>query len=217
MSIKVLLADDHKILRESLRALLEREPDIAVVAEARTGLEAVKATRKARPDVAVMDVRMPEISGIEATRQICQEMPQVKVLGLSMHTETRELSEMLAAGARGYLSKHTASEELVLAIRTLASKGYYLSPSLAGKAAVSIINEKGAEQESAFAALSPREREVLQLLAEGHSARETATRLHLSVKTVHSHREHIRDKLDLHSQAELTKYAIREGLTSVDD
>lgn len=216
MSIAVLLADDHKIMRDGLRLLIEREPDMEVVGEAADGRRTVQLVRELSPDVVIMDVTMPHLNGLEATRQIVAEAPKVKVIALSMHSDRRFVAGMLRAGGSGYLLKDCAFEELVRAIRTVAANQTYLSPAITGIVVEDYVRHVSPRKLSAFSVLTPREREVLQLLAEGHTTREIASRLHTSVKTIETHRQHIMGKLGTSSVAELTKYAIREGLTSLD-
>ena len=216
MNIKVILADDHQILREALRALLAKEPDITVVGEAGNGRQSVQLARTLHPDVVVMDVAMPDMNGIDATRKITSVAPGTRVIALSMHSDKRFVKEMLRAGASGYLLKDCAMEELVLAIHAVMAKKVYFSPAIAGIVADEFVRRSEDADASPLAALSPREREVLQLLAEGHGAREIAGMIGVSVKTVETHRQHIMDKLDIHSIAELTKCAVREGLTRLD-
>jgi DNA-binding NarL/FixJ family response regulator len=216
MSIKVLLADDHRVFREGLRALLEKSADILVVGEAENGRAAVRLTRDLGPDVIVMDVSMPDLNGIEATRQISSRLPNTKVVALSMHADRRYVTEMLKAGARGYLLKDCTCEELVLAIRTTAAGKTYLSPAVADEVVKAFLSQAPElDGGTDGMALTNRQREVLQLLAEGHTTRQIALRLHVSIKTVETHRHQIMDKLNIHSVAELTKYAVREGLTSL--
>jgi DNA-binding NarL/FixJ family response regulator len=232
--MKVLLADDHRIVREGLKSLLAAQPDMQVVAEASDGRQAVEMARELAPDVVVMDVAMPQLNGIEATRQIAADEPGMKVVALSMHSDRRFVSEALKAGASGYVLKDGAFDELINAIRAVASDKVYLSPRVAGVVVEDYVrrlparaNAHGAQPASAapdeaaarrgaFDALTPREREVLQLMAEGYATKEVAHRLRVSVKTVETHRRQIMEKLDLHSVAELTKYAIREGLTTLE-
>jgi DNA-binding NarL/FixJ family response regulator len=216
MTIRVLLADDHKIVREGLRSLLEREPDIDVIAMADNGRMAVQLAGEIMPDVAVIDVAMPDMNGIEATRRICRENPEIKVLTLSMHSARRFVTEALSAGAKGYLLKDCASEELVRAIRTVAANETYLSPKVAGLIVKDYLKRSPESATAADSLLSTREREVLQLIAEGESTKEIAFTFGVSVKTVETHRQQIMRKLNLHSVAELTRYAIREGLTPLD-
>lgn len=215
MTIKVLLADDHKIVRDGLRTLLEKHADIAVLGEAEDGREALHLTRKLSPDIVVMDIAMPELNGIEATRQILSDHPGVKIVALSMHSDKRFVSEMLKAGASAYLLKDCAFEELITAIRTVMKGKIYLSPGIAGVVLEDYIRKDSKKDSSVFSVLSDREREVLQLMAEGKTTKEVAAHLNVSIKTVETHRTNIMTKLDIHSIAELTKYAIREGLTSL--
>ena len=217
MSIRVLLSDDHRIMRQGLRALLEKEPDIKVVGEAEDGYSTIELARKLKPQVVVMDVTMHGLNGIEATHQITKEMPNIKVLALSMHTDQRFIEGMLRAGAIGYLPKDCASEELVGAIRTVLSNQTYLSPSIADVVRRDYLSQRRGADISVSYVLTEREREVLQLMAEGKNTKEIASRLQVSVKTIETFRQHIMQKLNLHSLAELTKYAIREGLTSLED
>ncbi len=214
-TIRVLLADDHQMLRQGLRALIEKEDGMSVVAEAEDGREAVELSRELEPDVIVMDVAMPNLNGIEATRRIVDALPGAKVLALSMHSDRRFVKEMFSAGASGYLLKDSAFGELVLAIRTLADDRIYLSPGVADAVIKDFVHRRAESDTSVFSLLTARQREVLQLTAEGMSTREIAEQLKVSVKTVESHRAKIMEKLDVHSIAELTKYAVREGLTSI--
>ena len=216
MTIRVLLADDHKIVREGLMSLLENEPDIDVVAMADNGRTAVQLAGELKPDVAVLDIAMPEMNGIETTRRISSDDPEIKVLALSMHSARRFVTEALAAGAKGYLLKDCASEELVRAIRTVAADETYLSPKVAGVIVKDYLKHSQETTLSAESFLTNREREILQLIAEGKSTKEIAFKLAVSIKTVETHRQQIMKKLNLHSVAELTRYAIREGLTPLD-
>jgi DNA-binding NarL/FixJ family response regulator len=215
MSIKIVLADDHKIVRDGLRSLLENQQDIEVVAEAEDGRTTVKQAQKFSPDVIIMDISMHDLNGIEATRQIIAKSPGVKVLALSMHSDKRFVTGMLRAGASGYLLKESAFRELVNAIRVVALNQTYLSPRIAGMVTEDYVHHLSATNSSTRLTLTAREREVLQLLAEGKSTKQMAAHLHVSVKTIETHRQKIMDKLDIYSVAELTKYAIREGLTSL--
>lgn len=215
MDIRVLLADDHKIVRDGLRTLLEKHPEIKVVAEAEDGRSAVQLAKKLLPQIVIIDIAMPDLNGIEATRQIIDDHPDVKVIALSMHSDRRFVSEMLNAGAQAYLLKDCAFEELVTAIRTVVSNKIYLSPGIAGIVIENFVRHASKTESSVFSVLSDREREVLQLMAEGNTTKEIAAYLNVSIKTVETHRVNIMTKLDIHSVAELTKYAIREGLTSL--
>lgn len=209
MTIRVLLVDDHTVMREGLRALLEKRPDIEVVGEAGNGLDALKTVAECAPDVVVMDIGMREMNGIEATRRIRARHPNVRVLGLSTHSDKRYVLEMLEAGGLGYLLKETAAEELYRAILAASRNCRYLSKHLAEAVADGYAGQRGA---AAASWLTPREREVLQLLAEGRSSLQIGQRLNISVRTADAHRRHIMEKLNLHSIAELTRYAIREGI-----
>jgi DNA-binding NarL/FixJ family response regulator len=211
--IRVVLADDHQIVREGLRLILDRHESIQVVAEAHNGRTAVDLARQTRPDIVVMDIAMADLNGIEATRQILHDNPAVKVVGLSAYADRRYVVGMMEAGASGYVLKANAGEELVRAIRAAIAGNIYLTPEVAGTAPAgqTEVYGPGATQN----VLSPRESEVLQLLAEGKSSKEIAAALHISVRTADTHRRNIVRKLNLHSVAELTKYAIREGLTQL--
>ena len=217
MSVRVMLADDHKIMREGIHALLENEPGIEVIGEADGGEKAVRMALERRPDVVLMDINMPDLSGIEATRRILADMPQVKVVALSMHSDRRFVREMLEAGAAGYLLKDDAFEELKNALLTVSRNQTYLSPALASTPQESCAECAEPDTDARPARmLSRREREVLQLISEGKSTRHIALALSLSEKTVAAHRSHIMHKLRVKSVAELTKIAIREGLTFVE-
>ncbi len=216
MTIRILLADDHQIIREGLRSLLTDQKDIEVVAEADTGRSALNYVEKLHPDVVLMDIAMPDINGIEATRQIKAANPEIRILALSMHSDQRFVGDMLRAGASGYLLKDCAGAELVQAIRTVHAGKVYLSPSIAGIVTEGFINPAGGAGVDARQVLTVRELEVVQLLAEGLSTKEVAFKLNVSIKTVETHRKNIFDKLNLSSIAELTKYAIREGITSLE-
>ena len=216
MSLRILLADDHQIIRDGLRALLEQEPDLEVVGEAEDGRTAVQRARELSPDVVVMDLTMPDMNGIEATRQMQAQVPQAKVLILSMHADRRFVGRVLEAGAAGYLLKDCAFEQLAQAIRTVTTNQTYLCPTVADILRQDYLRFLSETDSSMAQILTPREREVLQLVAEGKATRNIAAYLHVSVKTVEKHRQQIMEKLNLHSVAELTKYAIREGITSLE-
>ncbi|MGP8049701.1 MAG: response regulator [Desulfobaccales bacterium] len=215
MTIRVLIADDHQIVRQGLRNLLEKEHDLEVVAEAENGRNTVRLARESNPEVIIMDVAMPDLNGIEATRQIISEMPKVKVIALSMYADRRFVANMLKAGASGYLLKDCASEELVRAIRVVLAQKTFLSPGVTDIVVKDYVQGSGGLDASVFSILSNREREVLQLMSEGRSTNQIAECLHLSVKTVETHRQQLMQKLKMRSVAELTKYAIREGLTTL--
>ncbi len=213
--IRIILADDHRIIREGIRTLLEREEGLEVVGEANDGREVLRLHEKCRPEVVIMDIAMPNLNGIDATRQLVDKHPDTKIIALSMHSDHRFVAEMLQAGASGYLLKDCVYEELVRAIHLVCQNKTYLSPDIASVLVEDYRSQAKARKTSQTATLSAREREVLQLIAEGHSTREVAEILFVSVKTVETHRSQIARKLNLHSLAELTKYAIREGLTSL--
>lgn len=215
MTTRIFLADDHVMIREGLRLLIDRQKDLSVVGEAEDGRAVLKNVPKANPDIIIMDVEMPNLNGREATRQILELYPNISVIALSAHTDSRYISEMLKVGAKGYLLKHSASDELLQAIKLVSRGKTYLSPEIADVVAAE-YRRRTVPANSRFAKLSARESEVLQLTAEGKTRKEIASELCLSVKTVATHTEHIREKLNLHSVAELTKYAIREGVTSVE-
>jgi DNA-binding NarL/FixJ family response regulator len=213
---RILLVDDHRILREGLKSLLNEEADMSVVGESDNGRTGVEMASELAPDVVVMDIGMPELNGIEATRRIARDTAGTKVVALSMHSDGRFVSEILKAGASGYVLKDGAFEELALAIRTVMDGKTYLSPRVADVVVEDYLRQSPQKMPGAFASLTSREREVLQLLAEGKATKQAAAALNVSVKTVETHRRQIMTKLDMYSVAELTKYAIREGLTSVE-
>jgi DNA-binding NarL/FixJ family response regulator len=217
MSIKILLAEDHHIIRQGLKALLEAQADFEIVAEADDGRSAVKLARKYTPDIIIMDVSMPELNGIDATRQIVQEIQDAKVIALSMHSDKRFINGMLEAGVSGYLLKNCVASELISAIRSVMKGQKYLSPQILGTVVEGYRVHLSRDKVQPDTPLSSREREIVQLVAEGKDSRQIAESLHISSKTVESHRRRIMDKLEIHSVAELTKFAIRQGLTSVND
>ncbi len=216
MKIRLLLADDHKLMREGLRSLIQQEAEMTVVGEAGNGREVVALAAKLRPHVVVMDVAMPDLNGIEATRRIISENPQTRVVALSGHDSKQFVREMLSAGASAYLLKKRACEELLQAIREVVQGRKFLSPDVAQGVVDAYVELSAAcSDRPAFIVLTGREREVLQQLAEGRATKEMAGSLCISVKTVETHRRNIMEKLNLHSVAELTKYAVREGLTAI--
>jgi len=214
---KVLIADDHTIMRKDLISILKNEVDVQVIGEAQDGREAVEKTHHLNPDIVIMDITMPNLNGIEATRQIKKEFPDVDVLILTMHTTAEYILQILHAGASGYLVKQTADTELISAIHAVAKGESYLSSSVSKKVINEIIQKDGKISEvNGSDKLTNRELEILQLIAEGKSNRKIAEMLYLSVKTVETHKTHITEKLNIHSTAELTKYAIRKGYTSLE-
>ena len=215
MTVHILLADDHRIVREGLRARLEKRTDFEVVGEAADGIEAVRLAGELEPSVVILDVTMPGLNGIEATRRIVAARPGVRVLVLSMHADRRYVIEALKAGACGYVLKDSAFDELIHAIESVLAHASYLSPAITDMVLKEYVAGLPRDSGTAFDLLTPREREVLQLLAEGLPSKSIAARLGVTVKTIETHRQQVMDKLDIHSVAELTKYAVREGLTSL--
>jgi two-component system response regulator NreC len=213
MSLRILVADDHQILREGLVTILEKA-GLTVVGEAGDGRTTVRLARELKPNVVIIDIAMPELNGIEATRQIVEEVPGVKIIALSMLADKHFVRGMLQAGASGYLLKHCASQELVQAIRAVQNGQVYLSPGITEMVVDDFKSAIG--DTSAFSVLTPREREILQLYAEGKISREIAETLHLSLKTVEAYRRQIMEKMNFKSFADLIKYAIRERLTSLE-
>ena len=215
MSVRIILAEDHRITREGLVNLLQERSDMEVVGEAENGREAVKLASELSPDLVIMDVTMPDLNGIDATRIITSGSNNTKVIALSMYSDKQFVQGMIQAGASGYLLKDCAFEELVSAIQAVIQGDTYLSPGIAGIVVQDYLNKLTTDRSSADTVLTNREREVLQLIAEGNSTKEIAASLSVSVKTVETHRRQIMEKLGIFSIAELTKYAIREGLTSL--
>lgn len=210
--IRVLLADDHTILRDGIRALLEDQADMEVVGEAEDGLATVKMVAKLKPDIVVMDIAMPLLNGLEATRQIQRDFPQVKVLILTMHENEEYIRQVLAAGALGYVLKDAAARDLLGAIRTVNQGEAVLSPAITRLVIEDYLRWGDIRPEDKSNVLTPREREVLQLIAEGYTNKEIAEILSLSVKTIQSHRTNLMSKLDLHDRGELIKYAIQKKI-----
>lgn len=211
--IRVLLADDHTILRAGLRMMLDAQPDIEVVGEASDGRQALAEAQRLQPDLVLMDITMPEMNGIEATRQIKRALDTTRVLILTMHENEEYLFQVLRAGASGYILKEAAGTELISAIRIVYSGRFYMSPSAQSMMVGDYLQRvRSGEERDSYSALTEREREILKLVAEGHTNNQIAERLFISPKTVDTHRTHIMDKLNLHSRAELVKYAMRRGL-----
>ena len=215
MSIRIILADDHRIFRQGLRSLLEKETELELLGEAENGRKAVELAGELLPDVVVMDVSMPDLNGMEATRQIVSRVPGTKIIGLSIHSDRSFVEGMLKAGASGYLLKECDSEEFIRAIRAVALGQTYLSPAVAAVVVDDYVDQARTKADPKSQRLTAREREVLQLLAEGLSSKEMAAELNISVKTVENHRHQIMERLSIHSVAELTKFAIRQGITTL--
>jgi two-component system, NarL family, response regulator NreC len=216
MKTRILLADDHKIMRDGLRSLLQKLPDVEVVGEAENGRMTVGMVRDGDADLVIMDVGMPDLNGIEATRQIRSIAPGVRVLALSMHSDKRYVSEMFRAGASAYLLKDCAFEELAQAVQVVMTGRAYISPQIAGAIVRDFVSQPTADDVSPYSILSPREREVLQLLAEGKAVKQIAAHLNISIKTVETHRQQLMSKLNVTNLAGLIKYAVREGFTSIE-
>jgi DNA-binding NarL/FixJ family response regulator len=216
MSIKILLADDHKIMREGLKSLLAQEPDFTVLAEAESGLQAIELAKEHNPDVIIMDVAMPDLNGIEATRALRGEDISSRIIALSMHSDRRFVTEMLKAGASGYLLKQSAFEEMVSAIKAVMADKTFLSSSIVDIVVQDYVQQLSESNSPAYSRLTNRERQVLQLMAEGKTTKEIGYVLHVSVKTVETHRYKIMNKLGIPNLAGLVKFAIREGLTSLE-
>ncbi|MDI6449922.1 response regulator transcription factor [Anaerobaca lacustris] len=216
MRIRIIIADDHTIVRHGLTRLLQQDSDVEVVAQAQNGHATVELARELSPDIVVMDVGMPDLNGIDATQQILRENSKIKVLALSMHSGRKFVVAMLKAGASGYLLKDCALEELTTALQTIMSGKIYLSPAITDIVVDSYVRQPAESEKSAFSVLSQREREVLQLMAEGNTTKQIALHLHISPKTVEGHRLRLMSKLDIDNVAQLTKYAIQEGLTSAE-
>ncbi|MBC7235821.1 MAG: response regulator transcription factor [Chloroflexi bacterium] len=216
--IRVLLAEDHTIVRKGLCALLSEERHIQVVGEAETGRQALEKTQELRPDIVVMDISMPDMNGAEATRQIKRQFPEIKILVLSMYTNEEYVLRLLRAGASGYVVKQAAPEELLLAIEAIYRGQAFLSPSISRGVIEKFLQAtEEALPPDKFNELTPREREVLQLIAEGCTNQEIANRLHISIRTVETHRANLMKKLDIHTTAELTQYAIRRGIINLNN
>jgi two-component system response regulator NreC len=206
--IRILLADDHALVRQGFRMILEAQPDMEIVGQAGNGREAVELAEKLKPDVVVMDVAMPELNGTEATRRLAVSTPRTRVLALSMHKDSVYVREILRAGARGYLLKDSGDTDLVAAVRAIAKGEGYISPAVSD----AVLSDYRKHVTDPLDLLTGREREVLQSIAEGKTNKEIATALNLSVYTVEAHRGRIMEKLNLHSTGELVRFALRNGL-----
>lgn len=212
-SIRIILADDHTIIRSGLRLLLEQQPDFKVVAEANDGREAVQLVSKHRPEVAVLDIGMPQLNGIEATRQIVAEGSPTQVVILSMHSDEGYVLRALKAGARAYILKNSAEADLIRAVQAVAEGKSFFSPVISKMLLEDYMRQVRTKSvEDSYDLLTPREREILQLLAEGHTNKEVANSLNLSLHTVETHRANILEKLNLHGTPELILYAVRKGI-----
>jgi DNA-binding NarL/FixJ family response regulator len=216
VSIRVLLVDDHQMLRDGLRFILAAEDDIEIIGEAGDGLAAIEMVQTLVPDMVIMDIGMRDLNGMDATRQIKADNPSVKVIALSTYSEKRYVLGMLEAGASGYVLKASAADEMRRAVRAVAEGSHYLSPDIAGVLVDAHLHPPVEAGGSVYSLLGARERQILQLLAEGHKSPAIARRLHIAPSTVETHRRNIMRKLDVHNIVELTKYAVREGLTSLD-
>jgi two-component system response regulator NreC len=216
VTIRVLIADDQKIMRDGLHSMIGKRQDMEVVGEAGNGRETVRLAAEIKPDVIIMDISMPDLNGIDAAREITQSCPGVKVVALSMYPHRKLVLQMLEAGATAYVLKDCAFDELSQAILAVSRNRTYLSPGVSDILIEEYIRKSEGSKAAGIALLTPREREVLQLIAEGKTTPQIAERLHLSQKTVETHRQNVMSKLDIHTIAGLTKLAIREGLTSVD-
>lgn len=216
MNIRIVIADDHRIIRDGLVALLRCQPDFEVVGEAQDGAELARLTRQLKPDIVLTDLSMAGLNGIEAIRRIRADEPDVKLLCLSVHAENRLVLAVLDAGASGYVLKECSFEELVQAIRKVMAGQVYLSAQLVGMVVQEYRSRQSGAARDCTAVLTAREREMVQLFSEGHTTNGIAERLYVSAKTVATHRQHILQKLRINSMAELTRYALREGLTSLD-
>jgi DNA-binding NarL/FixJ family response regulator len=216
MSIRIVLADDHAVVRHGLSRAFQEEEDMEIVGQAKDGLSAVERARELLPDIVIMDINMPNLNGIEATREIRRDVPGVRVIVLSMHSAQSCIREIFRAGASAYLLKNCEFDELMQAVRAVAEGKTYVSPAISNVVVDELVHAEERSGPTAFSLLTPREREILQLLAEGGTIKRIALHLHVSHKTVEAHRLRIMNKLKIDTTAQLTKYAIQEGLTSVE-
>jgi two-component system response regulator NreC len=215
--IKVVVVDDHTILRQGIKALLDNQEGIEVVGEAKDGREALKIIEETLPDVILMDIAMPGLNGLEATRRIKKKFPKTKVLVLTMYTNEEYIFQILNAGANGYLVKETAFQDLISAIKAVYRDEAFMSPSISKKVISSYMQRAQEDEKETCDILTTREREILQLIAEGNSSKKIAEALFISPKTVETHRTHIMDKLNIHNRTDLIKYAIRQGIVDIDN
>ncbi len=216
MNTSIVLVDDHKIMRDGLRNILEDEKNIEIIGEADNGRDAVKLILETEPDIAIMDIGLPEMNGVEATRQIVKEKPNVKIIALSMHYDMQFVSGMIKAGAKGYLLKDCAGSELITAIKAVSKNNTYICQDITNTLIDDLSKAQSVEYVGDDSVLTNRENEILQLLTEGKTTKQIAQDLFISVKTVEAHRTNIMHKLDIKNLPELTKYAIRKGITSLD-
>jgi len=216
MGVRILLVDDHEIVRYGLRCLIEEQADMEVVGDAENGRVAIDLVRQLEPDVVIMDISMPDMNGVEAARRIRKESPNAKIIVLSMHHKRQFVIDMLKADVSGYILKTKVHDDLIRAIKAAAANEVYLSSKISGVLAHDYVSNLPTSNQSVSAVLTPRERELLQLISEGKSTKESALHLNVSIKTIESTRRRIMQKLDIHNVADLTKYAISEGITSLD-
>jgi DNA-binding NarL/FixJ family response regulator len=214
--MRIVIADDQGMVRQGLKAMIEEQPDMKVVGEAQDGWQVVELAKKLSPDIIIMDISMPNLNGVEATRQILEEKPNTKIIALSMYPHKRYVTEMLKAGASGYVLKSYLFDELVKALDAASAGKHYLSPQITDVLVDVAVKKLSVNEDGGLSKLTPRERQVLQLIAEGLSTKQIALRLSISPKTADANRRQIMKTLDIHSIAELTKYAIREGITTAD-
>ncbi|OGG96811.1 MAG: hypothetical protein A2508_01755 [Candidatus Lambdaproteobacteria bacterium RIFOXYD12_FULL_49_8] len=215
MKIKVLIADDHKIMRDGMNLLMQRLENIEVVAEAENGQDAVRLALETQPDIVLMDINMPGMNGIDATQAICQQNPHTRVIALTSHTDSKMVQEMFRAGAMAFLGKSCTNQEILTAIESVAEDRYYISEEMTSKVIEDFVVKHIPQITEVSDKLTSREKQVLKLIAEGHSTKDIAESLNLSSKTVGAHRENLMKKLNLHNIAQLTRYAIQKGLLSI--